>query len=273
MEKSQEFDVSEISSKGIPTISIMVRALILSLFLEIVIYIANKEIILDFSKYIYQIIDILSYVMIIYLVFIYLKKKRVDIVSTFKLKKLNLKIIALILLISIGLLLIEGGLNLLTSKFISDKLENQLAAQLSPHTIQDWIYFLFSIVILGPLFEELIFRGLMQSSINSRYGFWPSIYVTAILFGSTHFLPLLILKITFLGIIYGLLVHRTKSILGSIIPHCFNNFFTGLVQYLALQAHTPQVVPESGYIVIIVLISIGGLFLLFGFKRLSLAKL
>ncbi len=95
-----------------------------------------------------------------------------------------------------------------------------------------FIYFLQSIIV-APIFEELIFRGIILDNFLKRYSTRIAIFMSAFLFGIIHFnwiyIPLLTASFYIVGWIYS----RTKSLLHSIIYHASANFFSvGLVYYI-----------------------------------------
>lgn len=79
-------------------------------------------------------------------------------------------------------------------------------------------------VIFAPFVEELLFRGLLQSSLSAVVGAWPAIVFIGVLFGLAHFgvwpdpIPL-----SFLGIVLGLTMGRTHSLWAPIFFHAFFN--------------------------------------------------
>ena len=83
------------------------------------------------------------------------------------------------------------------------------------------------IVILAPISEELMFRGLLFWRIkNSRLKTIGSILIPAILFSAIHiqYSELLTLGIIFIdGLFYGLARHFSKSVILAIILHSLSN--------------------------------------------------
>ena len=83
------------------------------------------------------------------------------------------------------------------------------------------------IVILAPISEELMFRGLLFWRIkNSRLKIVGAVIIPAILFSAIHiqYSELLTLGIIFIdGIFYGLARHFSKSVVLAIILHSLSN--------------------------------------------------
>lgn len=90
--------------------------------------------------------------------------------------------------------------------------------------------FLFgvTVIILGPIAEELIFRGFILSWIGQRLGWALGIVISSIFFLLIHLSQVsgylvAILGITMLGVTCSLIRMLTKSLLGSIIAHASYN--------------------------------------------------
>jgi membrane protease YdiL (CAAX protease family) len=67
-------------------------------------------------------------------------------------------------------------------------LETQLARQrlVEPRNLGEGIGALFAFVIVAPLMEELLFRGLLLPGLERRHGAGPAVLVSALLFGLVH---------------------------------------------------------------------------------------
>jgi membrane protease YdiL (CAAX protease family) len=129
----------------------------------------------------------------------------------------------------IAALLIGAALafNIAYSVFIGSKVEMQktlrdlLAA--IPQTGFNTATIMFATVILAPIVEELIFRGLFQKSLARRLPIWAAIGIAAIVFSAMHgdlnSAPALFV----IGAIFGTLYHLTGSLRVTIAAHLANN--------------------------------------------------
>jgi membrane protease YdiL (CAAX protease family) len=82
-----------------------------------------------------------------------------------------------------------------------------------------------SAVVLAPLAEELLFRGLIQSSLRRFFGSpWIAIGVTSALFGAVH-LPIwpAVLPLAIFGVLLGYSYERTGKLLPAIVAHSLFN--------------------------------------------------
>jgi membrane protease YdiL (CAAX protease family) len=87
------------------------------------------------------------------------------------------------------------------------------------------------ILIVGigaPIVEEIFYRGLLQRSLERRFGVWPGILGSALLFGLSHFQLLQLPALVLFGIVLGLLAHRTGRLAAPIAAHIVFNMTTVL---------------------------------------------
>lgn len=95
---------------------------------------------------------------------------------------------------------------------------------------------LVSIIILAPIFEEILSRGIILKGLLESYSPIVAILVSSLFFGLLHFnLGQLIGAFGF-GLISGWVFWKTESIILSILLHVFNNlFFTIFGMYYGLE--------------------------------------
>jgi len=98
-----------------------------------------------------------------------------------------------------------------------------------------WI--LLSLAVIPALFEELFFRGYLFSALRSRLKPWPTILISALLFGAFHLVVRdslaieRLLPTTLLGVVLGWVCVRTGSVLPGIVLHCIHNSLLLMVAY------------------------------------------
>ncbi|MGQ0582072.1 MAG: lysostaphin resistance A-like protein [Reyranella sp.] len=86
--------------------------------------------------------------------------------------------------------------------------------------------FLITLVLLAglaPLVEELVFRGLLYGWLESRWGPGLAFVVSSLAFAAAHIEPAHALLVLPLGLMFGLLRWRTKSLWPSLVAHMANN--------------------------------------------------
>lgn len=88
------------------------------------------------------------------------------------------------------------------------------------------------LVILAPLFEELLFRGVLFHGLRSRLPLLLSVLVSSIIFAGAHGQLNVAIDTFALGIILCLLTARTKSLLPAVLLHALKNLLAFGVLYL-----------------------------------------
>jgi len=86
------------------------------------------------------------------------------------------------------------------------------------------------IVVAGPLFEEILFRGMILDGFLKRYSPWKAILWSSLIFGLFHLNPWQFIPAFILGVLMGYVYWKTRSLWLCIFIHFINN---GL-SYLAL---------------------------------------
>lgn len=81
-----------------------------------------------------------------------------------------------------------------------------------------------SMALLAPVVEEMMFRGAIQGYMMKHYSNpWIGIVVTALLFGVIHMNPQQIIYAFLLGLVFGWIYYRTRSLLPVMAGHVLNN--------------------------------------------------
>ena len=87
---------------------------------------------------------------------------------------------------------------------------------------------LVSMILLGPILEELLFRGTILKGFLSHYSVPKAIGYSSILFGLIHVLPVAVVGALLIGLYLGWIYFKTRSIGITILLHITANL-TGLV--------------------------------------------
>jgi uncharacterized protein len=89
-------------------------------------------------------------------------------------------------------------------------------------------------IISGPALEELFFRGILWNGFRQSYSFKSTLLLTSFLFAVIHFDLLQGLSAFFMGLIYGYIIEKTKSIWCSILGHVASSYMTFLMSDFGL---------------------------------------
>lgn len=96
----------------------------------------------------------------------------------------------------------------------------------TPHPLADWLLLIYAVVVLAPVSEELVFRGILQSWLSRRVPPWAAIGASALLFGMAHSStwpdPI---ALTLLGVGLGVTYQKSRSLWSCISFHAVFNAF------------------------------------------------
>lgn len=96
-----------------------------------------------------------------------------------------------------------------------------------------------SSVIMAPLVEEVIFRGLILTRLNRAMPGWLAVLVTALIFGVCHGQVVWMAYAFVLGTVFGFLALRARSIWPSLAAHLIFNGIGQLAVFLEDRALNP----------------------------------
>lgn len=102
-----------------------------------------------------------------------------------------------------------------------------------PQTIiKPTILTIISSGIIGPIYEEILFRYLLYNRLKKNYSIKKSILITTIIFALIHLSPLKIIYAFILGLIINIAYEKNNNILAPIIIHISaNTIVTFLHEY------------------------------------------
>lgn len=93
------------------------------------------------------------------------------------------------------------------------------------------IMFLITLGVLPALCEESLFRGFLYTSLRRKWGIFPSVMFTALLFSLAHQDVGGAIQLFVLGALFAFVFERTKSVIPAMVAHCMWNsasFLTAL---------------------------------------------
>jgi len=82
---------------------------------------------------------------------------------------------------------------------------------------------LISSGIIGPIYEEILFRYLLYNRLKSRYSIKKSLLITTIIFALIHLNPIKIIYAFLLGLIINISYEKHQNILAPILIHIAAN--------------------------------------------------
>jgi len=115
--------------------------------------------------------------------------------------------------------------NLLSPENMQAQLEKTLVA----HTALDWALIILAPVVIAGVFEEMLFRGFVQTAFEQHHKILTALAITAAVFALNHAAPWWLAQIFLLGLVLGWLARQCDSIIPGAIVHGLNNFFAVLL--------------------------------------------
>jgi membrane protease YdiL (CAAX protease family) len=98
-------------------------------------------------------------------------------------------------------------------------------------SVTGMIGFLTLALIIGPVMEEIVFRGYLQSSLAKRIPAWAAISITSLIFMAGHS-PMVLWPMYFMfSVAWGWIYLRTKSLKMAILIHMLSNLFYTVVGF------------------------------------------
>lgn len=82
------------------------------------------------------------------------------------------------------------------------------------------------VVLIGPMMEELAFRGMGMDAYKRRHSVFYALVMTSVLFGAYHFSLQLLIPLSCLGLVFGIARIISHTLWTSIFIHCLHNFLT-----------------------------------------------
>lgn len=155
-------------------------------------------------------------------ILVYLLKKNSE-RETFLRPKLHLKEGVLALLLILMTITLQQGFIIPLAGLIPvpEFLLRFLGYGAQPQTIGN----ILAIVVLAPIFEEYIFRGMLLDGLLKKHSPWQAILLSAFLFAFVHLNPWQFVAAFTLGVFIGWIYHRTKNLALCILIHFINNAF------------------------------------------------
>lgn len=98
-------------------------------------------------------------------------------------------------------------------------------------SILGMVAFMVLALVVGPIMEEVVFRGYLQTSLSRRMPEWGAVVITSLVFMAGHS-PMILWPMYFgFSIAWGWVYIRTKSLKMAILIHVLSNLFYTVVGF------------------------------------------
>ncbi len=132
-------------------------------------------------------------------------------------------------------------------------------SDLQPPTMASAWFLFFTLVVIAPVFEEFIFRGVLMDALKP-YGNGLAIFVTAALFGLYHGNFSQVFYTATIGIALGYIANVTNSIFATTIIHAIFNSISGMLLLLMttpsvqkyIMSGSTEEIPDSDMVMILI---------------------
>lgn len=169
-------------------------------------------------------------IVIFFLIYI-IKKKNISDELYFKDTNKPNYLIALMLGVSVWLFNM-GFVSLLSETGLFVKSFKALEDNMAFVGVNNVILSILVVGIVAPFAEELLFRGVIYNKLSKNISITATIIIQGILFGIYHMNFVQGLYASLLGILFGYITFKTKSIWPAIIIHMVNNTISIIAPYI-----------------------------------------
>ncbi|KAA3619728.1 MAG: CPBP family intramembrane metalloprotease [Calditrichaeota bacterium] len=194
----------------------------------------------------------------------YIYKKRISPQRAFRLRPISSYQIILSLAVAVPLTLLFEEINRITQLFIPmpEDLAHIYHELFTANSGSEWLFLIVNVIIMAGFFEEMVFRGLLQQTLEHNFDITRAIMTTAFIFALMHGNPFAVIQIVFLGIIIGVLAWRNDSVWPAVIIHVTLNFLSLIIvntdadqlAFLFWHGHlNPLFIFFSGLIVVLII--------------------
>lgn len=174
-----------------------------------------------------------SILTVLALILIYKIKKR-NYTEELQIKKTKNFNIYFAIIIGIACWLFNTGvLSLIDEAGLFSSRFQHMSEILAPLDKGNIIIAIITVGIAAPLAEEFLFRGVIYNTLSKKISIKWTIIIQAILFGVFHGNLVQGTYATLLGLVFGYVTYKTKSLWPAIIMHMVNNSIATIVSYIA----------------------------------------
>jgi len=138
----------------------------------------------------------------------------------------TVKCIGLGILLQYGLVIVANLIETLISGGVMESMNTQQIADL----VDIAPLMIFSVVLLGPIMEEILFRHILFGNLNARFGFWIAFAVSSLLFALIHGDNKILVYVA-MSFAFSLAYAKTRRLIVPIAIHAFNNAIVMVVLF------------------------------------------
>lgn len=158
-------------------------------------------------------------------VLIWVIKNKLSFSNVFRIKPVKSDLYFPAILTGLGLIVLIDEFDRIMGKIFTPPAGlTEIEALMAIDSILSAILIIGIIVVLGPVIEEMLFRGFFQKVLEERLSsVTNAVLVSALTFAVLHFNPWWLIQIYILGFFMAFFAYRTGSILIPLLIHALNN--------------------------------------------------
>ncbi len=157
--------------------------------------------------------------------YLFARWRKYDVRMVFRIRPISWRLVMASLMIGLSMTVVADELDRLMGMLLPfpEELAEVLKQLLIARSFVDWLIILLGAVLLAGLFEEMLFRGFVQTSLEQYGDVTRAVLWTALLFAAFHVNPWWLAQIVLLGVILGVIAWKSDSIIPGAIIHAINN--------------------------------------------------
>jgi len=119
-----------------------------------------------------------------------------------------------------------------------EMLEKMFQGLVRAETVGELGFVIFVVAVVPAVAEEMLFRGLIQRSIEKALPGLQAAILAGAVFGLYHFNPFAVVPLVGLGCYFGVLRYRSNSIIIAMTAHFMNNALAAVAAYFHMESET-----------------------------------
>jgi len=157
----------------------------------------------------------------------YVKVRKYNRQSLFRLNQINKDTIILSIIIGVAMAIVGDELDRLIQIIIpTPEWFLKVLQSLKAETFSEWFLLITGGVFIAAISEELLFRGFLQVSLEKKGDVTKAVLLSSLCWTFIHMNPFWAIQIFIMGVIIGFIAWRTNSIIPCMIIHATNNFLS-----------------------------------------------
>jgi membrane protease YdiL (CAAX protease family) len=164
---------------------------------------------------------------------LFVLKRGISFSRAFRFNAISVPILFYTLLLTFPVMILGDELDRIMATFFPLPSWFDVGDLLAIHSFWDGLLIIGNGVIVAALAEEMLFRGLIQQTLEHLRDVATAIALSAIIFAMFHFNIWWMLQITLLGLVLAYITWKSNSIWPAVVIHAVNNLLSILVNNMA----------------------------------------